>query len=133
MRLNSKTQTTQLNTFHYKWKFPKMAELVKNYHNNLQNQNITTQNKGKHPIDIEQALEIIPAPQKLEDPEHSPISQTATRDHVQKALRNVKNNTATRMDGCPYELWKILDQHHMERHNQNKPTFDITKILMQVF
>jgi hypothetical protein len=28
------------------------------------------------------------------------------------ALKSTKNGSATRLDGCPYELWKILKKHN---------------------
>ncbi|KAF8500497.1 hypothetical protein F5888DRAFT_1596511, partial [Russula emetica] len=49
------------------------------------------------------------------------------------ALKLTKNNTATGMDGCPYELWKTLNQKHLERSKQNKASFDINKTLATVF
>lgn len=33
------------------------------------------------------------------------------------------------MDGCPYELWKALQQRHDDTVKNNKPTFDIIKVL----
>jgi len=82
----------------------RMAELAQNYHNKLQEQNILPQNPQEHAADIEQALRNIPPQQRLDAPEQMPMNQQAFEAHVQSALKHVKNDTATGMDGCPYEL-----------------------------
>lgn len=61
------------------------------------------------------------------------MNQSVIEAHVQKALKFAKNDTATRMDGCLYELWKALNHHHTEKIKLNKPTFDIVKSLTKVF
>ena len=111
----------------------RMAELARNYHENLQKLDIPIQTNEERERDIEHALRVIPAPQQLEDPQRSVMSKRVTTEQVQIALRYVKNNTATRMDGCPYELWKALDKYHSEREKQNRVSFDISKTLARVF
>jgi hypothetical protein len=61
------------------------------------------------------------------------MSSTATEAHVQTALKFAKNNTATGMDGCPSELWKALDQHHVKKSKLHRVNFDITRTLTKVF
>jgi hypothetical protein len=110
-----------------------MAKLARNYHNKLQTQDICVQSDTEHAHKIEAALEAIPIQQHLEDPDRSLMNQTASEKQVQEALKLTKNNTATRMDGCLYELWKTLNKNHLERSKLNQISFDIGKTLTKVF
>ena len=110
-----------------------MAELAKNYHNDLQNQHIRPQTNTERQNEIATTLDTIPTSQQLEDPERLPMNKTTMPIQVTKALKLTKNNSATGMDGCPYELWKTLNQHHLERSQLNKTSFNIIKMLTTVF
>jgi hypothetical protein len=110
-----------------------MAELAKNYHDDLQNQNIEPQENDERTTDIELALRTILAQQTLEAPESLLMNSLASEAHIQMALKHAKNNTATSMDGCPYELWKTLHQHYLEKSANNKVSFDINKTLTRAF
>jgi hypothetical protein len=92
-----------------------MANLAQKYYDNLQKQNIPEQNTAERETDIEQALRAIPPIQRLEEPQRLPMNEAATTVQVQTAINLAKSNTATGMDGCPYELWKILNRHHQEK------------------
>ena len=61
------------------------------------------------------------------------MNHIAAEPHVQEVLTKAKNNTATGIDGCPYELWKALHQLHLENQPNNKPNFDISKTLTRVY
>ena len=111
----------------------RMAELARKYHDSLQRLDILEQSEEEREADIEQALRAIPELQQLDDPWMSKMNDTATNDQVQLAINHAKNSTATGMDGCPYELWKTLNQLHQEKSSQNKPSFDIAKTLTRVF
>ena len=37
------------------------------------------------------------------------------------------------MDGCPYELWKSLNQKYEEARKTNTPGFDIAQTLTNLF
>jgi hypothetical protein len=89
-----------------------MAELAKNYHNNLQNRDPPPLDKDTRTVQIEAALEAIPNDQRLDDPGNSPMSRLITEDNIAKALKSAKKGTSTGMDGCPYELWKKLKQKY---------------------
>jgi ribonuclease HI len=117
----------------YERKSPRMADLAKNYHDNLQRKDIQNQNAVDRAAEIQLALDTIPAPQKLENPDRSPMNSPATEAQVQQAIRLAKSNTATGMDGCPYELWKTLNQHHTEKSRANQKSFDVSKTLLRVF
>ena len=121
------------NPTQYERSSARMAELARTHHDDLQKQDITIQGDDERAADIEHALRAVPVRQKLEDPERSPMSRIVTEAHVQTALKFAKNNTATGMDGCPYELWKALHQHHLDRTKRNQTSFDINKTLTKVF
>jgi len=88
-----------------------MAEIAKEYHNNLQYD--ATLNEEERLAQIEATLEEVPNNQKLNDPENSPLGRPITEECVEKALKLAKNGSATGMDGCPYELWK---KHNLHGH-----------------
>ena len=73
----------------------RMAELAKNYHDDLQNQNIEPQENDERTTDIELTLRTIPAQQTLEAPESLLMNSLASEAHVQMALKHTKNNTAS--------------------------------------
>jgi len=60
------------------------------------------------------------------------MNRTATKAQVREAIKLSKNNTATGMDGCPYELWKTLSQHHIKKTKTNQKSFDVNHTLMRV-
>ena len=121
------------NPTQYERSSTKMADLARSHHDNLQKQDIIIQDDNERTADIELALRAVPRQQMLEAPERSPMSTMANEDHILRALKSAKNNTATGMDGCPYELWKTLHQHHLERSAKNKMSFDINKTLTKLF
>ena len=97
----------------------RMAGLAKNYHEKLQHDNLEDNDEREFKEKIETVLNKIHREQILTEPE--------------KALHLSKNGSATGMDGCPYELWKLLEEHHNQVTQENKSSFDITKALMEVF
>jgi hypothetical protein len=110
-----------------------MAELAKNYHNNLQNRDPPPLDKDTRTAQIEAALEAIPNDQRLDDPGNSPMSRLITEDNVAKALKSAKKGTSTGMDGCPYELWKKLKQKYDTNIREGTENFNIIKVLTRVF
>ena len=78
-------------------------------------------------------MRAIPATQRLTDPDQTPTSQTATITQVKRAFKHAKSDTATGIDGCPYELWKTLNQRHRENPERNQANFDVIKTLTTVF
>jgi hypothetical protein len=61
------------------------------------------------------------------------MNQPITQNQVLRALRLTKNGTSTGLDGCPYELWKALnDQHHTTIEGPQN-SLDIAKVLTTLF
>lgn len=111
----------------------RMAELAREYHNNLQNDDPPHPSNDERTIQIETALAEIPITQKLNDPENSPMGRLITEKCVETALRLAKNNTSTGMDGCPYELWKKLKLRHETDTKTKGDSFDIIKVLTIIY
>jgi ribonuclease HI/exonuclease III len=112
----------------------RMAELARDYHNNLQNADAnseTTEEELEREINL--ILENIPASQRLQEPERTHMNGKITEQQVRKALHLARDGSATGLDGCPYELWKNLDQRHSRKSHRNKPSFDIIKTLTYLF
>ena len=54
-------------------------------------------------------------------------------EHVREALALTKNSSATGMDGCPYELWKKLDDRNESAREEEKDGFDVADTLALIF
>lgn len=112
----------------------RMAELAKKHHEDLQNEgidpNISEEELAQRINDI---LRHIPESQRLPEPERTALNWKATEEQVSRALHTTKNGSATGLDGCPYELWKALQQRHNKMRHHNKASFDITKTLTYLF
>ena len=117
----------------YETRSDRMAELAKRYHEALQhtdtNDHTTIDLDGR----IEEILKEIPDTQKFRNPEESELNQNVTEEIVEKALKLAKNGSATGQDGCPYELWKKLQQRHEEMTKKGKQSFDIIGTLTNIF
>ena len=111
----------------------RMAELARNYHENLQHTGIDQGTEENRIAQIEQALEYIPETQQIVSPERTMLDKTAQRTHVEKAINLAKSGSATGVDGCPYELWKKLKERHETDTKAGKPSFDIAKTLTLVY
>jgi len=112
----------------------RMAELVRNYHNNLQDKDLKfTENLEVYAERLHTFLQEIPENQQIQEPQLTAMNWRVERAHTSKALKLTKNGSATGMDGCPYELWKALDQRFETDTATNKPGFDIAKILTDIF
>jgi hypothetical protein len=45
----------------------------------------------------------------------------------------MKDGTATGLNGCPYELWKVLEKQHNKLRHKNAPSFNMIKALTYLF
>lgn len=120
-------------TCQYKRSSVRMAELAKKYHDDLQKDDPSYPDENIRTTQTESTVKVIPDAQKLNEPENSPMSWLITEANVDKALKSAKNGSATRMDGCLYELWKILKKRHSDDTKAQKKGFNIIKTLTRVF
>ena len=111
----------------------RMAELAREYHNNLQSAGIEPDTENERNSQIQDALAFIPEPQLLEEPEQTRLHQLTTQQHVEKAINLSKCGSSAGIDGCPYELWRKLKEKHDQNASARKPSFDIVKTLTIVY
>jgi len=111
-----------------------MAELACDHHDMLQDKDIDPNMSIKeYDVMLNDLLNEILENQWLEEPERTTMSKKITEEQVSKALCCMKDGTATGLDGCPYELWKVLEKCHNKLQHQDTPSFDIIKVLTYLF
>ena len=109
-----------------------MAELARKYHDNLQQEDLPAdQDDEEEQINL--ILSEIPDEQRLKDIDATYIERQLSEAQTSKALQLSKNGSATGIDGCPYELWKVLRSKHEHTSETGQPSFDIIKTLTLVF
>ncbi|KAL6299929.1 hypothetical protein BKA93DRAFT_741518, partial [Sparassis latifolia] len=108
----------------------KMAELARNYHNDLQSQDNDTPADEREAaiITTQEAIEQIAF---IED--RSTLGDELTQEDVHEALKHSANGRATGLNGIPYELWKWLEQSFIDLQKQDKPAPNIILILTAVY
>ena len=113
----------------------RMAELSRNFHNDLQSEDLTQfQDPDDHEQKLRRVLDAIPDSQLLLEPHMTEMNWFATEAQIAKAIDLGKNKTATGLDGCPYELWKALKSRHESLSTQpNAKSFNIVKALTEIF
>jgi hypothetical protein len=118
----------------YKVKSHKIAKIVKQHHQNLQNKDLAHfENEEDREDAITEVLNVIPEEQKYPATDGEEDLMLIAKDQVVAALQTAKNKSATGLDGCPYELWKLLNRKHKEASNNNKPSFNIANTLTLLF
>lgn len=110
----------------------KMAELTRDYHENLQKEGLSPpESEPRHTV-IQTALDTIPDQQKLADPTDSPLNSLIDKASLETALYSSKLGSATGPDGLPYELWRHLKSEHKRATEARKPSFDIMGCMLTV-
>ena len=108
----------------------KMATLARDYHENLQTEDLLPETDIRREEAINEALNAIPENQKLADPTSSPLNATISQNELENALKSAKLGTAAGPDGIPYEIWKHLHSAHTVGIKNNKPTFDVLDCML---
>jgi hypothetical protein len=86
-----------------------MAELSRNFHDNLQKEDIMHfDDLEEHGHFLHNTCDTIPAAQFLPKLHMTMMNWPVTKAQISQAIDLGKNNTATGLDGLPYELWKAL-------------------------
>lgn len=107
-----------------------MAKLVRDFHENLQNDNAPRSlSKEERENILEEVLQAIPEAQRLPESRHPPLNWDVREEHIQRALELSKDSTAAGLDGCPNELWKALKKRHETANTTYKVGFNIVKAL----
>jgi hypothetical protein len=109
-----------------------MAELARNYHDNLLLAGLNTPPDKQEVIVLEVLGAIIPE-DTLPDTDKESMSHRLSEQDVFEALKSSKNGTSTGVNGLPYELWKALNEKYEADVKVDKPSFNIIKTLTRVF
>jgi hypothetical protein len=111
-----------------------MATLTRDFHENLQEEGLQLlDNPNEYSQRLTNILREIPPNRKLPEPAHSQMNWEVQEAHTTKAIQLSKNNSATGLDGCPYELWKVLKERHNIAIKNNKKSFNVIKTLIELF
>ena len=111
-----------------------MVKLACNYHENLQLEGLTLPaNSPGYARTLHQALDEIPKAQKLQHIANDGSEWEISSKQVKEAIHIAKKGSATRIDGCPYELWKTLAARFEEAKSEEKEGFDIIETLTSIF
>jgi hypothetical protein len=112
----------------------RMAKLVRDFHENLQNDNaLSSQNEQERENILREVLQAIPEAQRLPEPGLLTLNWNVEEEHIQHALDLSKEGTAAGLDGCPNELWKALKKRHETANRANKEGFNVVKALTILF
>jgi hypothetical protein len=114
-----------------------MAEIARDYHNDLQFDETEIDHDAK---DAAITAALVGLSSHEDDPEMQILSQPLTEADVLTALLQAASGTAAGMDGVPTELWKKLHELYLESLRANKaangpqrPVFNVVKVLTQVY
>ena len=108
-----------------------MAQLAKEYHEDLQTENLLPPTSAARAEALENALQAIPDSQKLEDPLSSQLNAPITYTDLEEALAASKLGTAAGPDGIPYEVWKHLHAQHRAAIKENRPSFNVLLCMLK--
>jgi hypothetical protein len=78
--------------------------------------------------EIRNTLREIPRAQKLQN-EDSPLHNPLKENSILKALYASKTGSTASIDGIPYEVWKSLNEKHLDDKKKDIPSFNIIKTL----
>lgn len=116
----------------YESRSDKMAELAKDYHNNLQTQFLTP--KEIKETKMNEVLTFINT--RLEELQKDNLEEQLAEQDIQDIIKQLPNGKATGTDGIPYEFWKLLsDEYHKDKAKgeTQETTFNVAKMLTTVF
>jgi len=79
----------------------RMAELIRDYHKNLQTIDIAEETSRDRQHKICQTINKIPKDQCISKLERTPLVGTIKQKHILRALKETKDSFKTGMNGCP--------------------------------
>ncbi|KAJ7026422.1 hypothetical protein C8F04DRAFT_966373, partial [Mycena alexandri] len=108
----------------------RMASMARDHHDNLQ-----SERKDIAPEVREEKIRIVVdrVKRKLTPQQIQTLKEKLTIEDVRNALKLSSNFKAPGLDGILYELWKTLDARCTTATAQEKPAFDIIKIMHRVY
>ncbi|KAJ7601953.1 Endonuclease/exonuclease/phosphatase, partial [Mycena polygramma] len=108
----------------------KMAELARNYHNDLQVDEIEPDPELRAKA-ITEVLENIET--RTTESQFASLQAQTTEKDVTEALLCAQNNRAAGIDGLIYELWKTVNARYLEDERSGRPSFNIIQLMTMVF
>jgi exonuclease III len=115
----------------YTDKSVKMAEVARDYHNNLQNKGLADENTKNQTT--QEILNILNS--KLSSADKNELAKYLTRHEIAEAIHLLPNGKSPGIDGIPNELWKALQKTYKmsnEKSADKKP-LDIAQVLQNVY
>ncbi|KAI0738787.1 hypothetical protein C8Q80DRAFT_1222148 [Daedaleopsis nitida] len=109
-----------------------MAEIARDYHMRLQQDESGGKSPGAREADIARALNTI---ERRVQPERAvELGNEITYEECEFALRFSKSTSAPGLDGLTYEMWKTLHARFTEdsRH-EDRDAFDVLAVLVAAF
>jgi hypothetical protein len=119
------------NTNRYTCKSEEMAEIAKTYHDSIQAADTLQHTEEDRRNAQERSLNEIPENQKLGGYPDA-MNEILKEEHILEALTLSKSGSASGMDGIPYNVWKTLHQKHIEAKKNDKPSFNLIKVMTHV-
>ncbi|KAJ7077990.1 Endonuclease/exonuclease/phosphatase, partial [Mycena belliarum] len=112
----------------YETRSDKMAELARDFHDNLQSEGLVS------PAEQEEAeTTALKNIKRLSQQNKAKLSQYLKRAEVARVLHRLPNGKAPGIDGIVHELWKALHKNYEGSKNQDEKPMDIAKILTDVY
>ncbi|KAF8079077.1 Endonuclease/exonuclease/phosphatase [Lyophyllum atratum] len=108
----------------------KMAELGRDYHDDLQRQGNSADPDSRRRTT---ASVLGGLSNETTESQKRELNAFVTREEVAEALRQSKNGTAAGIDGATYELWKALDNRFKEDKRLQKSAFDVVGLMTAAF
>lgn len=107
-----------------------MAELARDYHNNLLTEGLPGTSDEENRIAAEVMGNLTTTTQMADK---AMMAKFLTKNEIIQSLNTCPNGKATGINGLPVELWKHLNATNVEKTSQGKPSFDIAKTLTAVY
>ncbi|KAJ3991447.1 Endonuclease/exonuclease/phosphatase [Lentinula boryana] len=109
----------------------KMAELARDYHEQLQLQGNEESTSRERTSAIEKTLDVIE--NRVSPEQQEMLAQEFSPAKIREAVRLTKNHSAPGLDGIPYELWKTMIRQCDEDKKAGHETFDILSLMTATF
>ncbi|KAI5887314.1 DNase I-like protein, partial [Schizophyllum commune H4-8] len=107
-----------------------MAELARDYHDNLQNEGMP-ENTDEWTDAIDNVKTYVK--RRISADQKRQMAENLSEDQVRAAVKASPTNKAAGLDGIPSELWKALDRKRAAEKDKDIRTFDIIKCMTIVY
>ena len=112
----------------YTTRTSEMADLAKNYHENLQTEGLSNDVSEE---DFEEILSFLEP--TLSQQDKNKLATFLTQSEIKQALKDLPDGKAAGIDGIPHELWKTLLIRFQNKKGDEDSKFDIIKCLTLVY